>query len=149
LFVRELRQRLVAYHNRLAAVADMRKAAGLGADEQKRKRRRKQIAATEDDGSALEPSEEDGAEEDDSDNNGTPRIVDIGLADAEAKQVKIDWSNGDVCRLLIDDGGEVEKCVMYGAQGQDTPAAREFLQRITRVEKLPATIRRKRRLNLS
>lgn len=144
LFVKELRQRLVAYHNRLGAVADMRKAAGLGGDEKKRKRKRNEDLTNRE--PAQEPSEEDESQEDGIDDSGPPRIVEISLADAEAQQIKIDWSNGDVCRLVIDTGGKVEKCVMYGAQGRDMPAAREFLQRITRVEGLPESIRRKRGL---
>lgn len=143
MFVRELRQRLVAYHNRLGAVADMRRAAGLAADETKGKGRRGEDGRSAEHAPAS--SDEDETPEGGGD-AGTPRITEISLADAEAKQIKIDWSNGDVCRLVIDDGGEIEKCVMYGAQGRDMPAAREFLQRVTRVEKLPGSIRRKRGL---
>lgn len=147
LFVKELRQRLVAYHNRLGAVADMRKAAGLGVDDKKRKRRKKERQASAGDRDpAQESSEDDEGQGVGDDRSGTPRIVEISLADAEAKQIKVDYNNGDVCRLVIDDSGEVEKCVMYGAQGRDMPAARDFLQRITRVERLPDSIRRKRGL---
>ncbi|KAH8907744.1 hypothetical protein BR93DRAFT_563745 [Coniochaeta sp. PMI_546] len=144
LFVKELRQRLVAYHNRLGAVADMRKAAGLGADDKESTEKSKKDAS--DTQQAKESSEGDEGPEDSVEESGPPRILEISLADAEAKQIKIDWSNGDVCRLVVDDGGEIEKCVMYGAQGRDMPAAREFLQRITRVERLPESIRRKRGL---
>jgi central kinetochore subunit Mal2/MCM21 len=143
-FVKELRQRVVAYHNRLGAVADMRKAAGLGADEKKGKRRRKDTEASA--RQEQDSSDEDGDQEEGSEADDPARIVEISLADAEAKQIKIDWSNGDVWRLVISDGGEIEKCAMYGAQGRDMPAAREFLQRITRVERLPESIRRKRGL---
>lgn len=144
LFVRELRQRLVAYHNRLGAVADMRKAAGLRTDEKESKRSGKQNESST--RRTAGSSEEDEGREEGVDDSGPPHIVEVSLADAEAKQIKIDWSNGDVCRLVIGDSGEIEKCVMYGAQGRDMPAAREFLQRITRVERLPESIRRKRGL---
>ncbi|KAJ9160538.1 hypothetical protein NKR19_g3150 [Coniochaeta hoffmannii] len=124
-------------------IADMRRAAGLAADETKGKGRRGEDGRSAEHAPAS--SDEDENPEGGGD-AGTPRITEISLADAEAKQIKIDWSNGDVCRLVIDDGGEIEKCVMYGAQGRDMPAAREFLQRVTRVEKLPGSIRRKRGL---
>lgn len=143
LFVKELRQRLVAYHNRLGAVADMRKAAGLGAGRKKARGGRNDTGTSPE--QAREASDEDDTtREEGSDADGPPRIVEISLADAEAKQIKLDWSNGDVCRLVISDDGELENCVMYGAQGRDMPAAREFLQRITRVEMMPETIRRKK-----
>jgi central kinetochore subunit Mal2/MCM21 len=144
LFVRELRQRLVAYHNRLGAVADMRRAAGLNAEEKKRQRRK--LSGEQGAGRERMSSGKDEGQEEDEGVEGPPRIVEVSLADAEAKQIKIDWSNGDVCRLVMSDGGEIEKCVMYGAQGRDMPAAREFLQRVTRVERLPKSIQRKRGL---
>lgn len=145
LFVKELRQRLVAYHNRLGAVADMRKAAGLGADRKNARGRKEDVATGTE--QARESSDEDESRVESSDVGAPRRIVEISLADAEAKQIKLDWSNGDVCRLVISDSGEVENCVMYGAQGRDMQAAREFLQRVTRVEMLTETIRRQRHLD--
>ncbi|KAB5547157.1 Cenp-O kinetochore centromere component-domain-containing protein [Coniochaeta sp. 2T2.1] len=149
LFVKELRQRLVAYHNRLGAVADMRRAAGLvDADEKrrnKRKRRRTEGESEVPDESAGS-SEEDESEDGDGD-GGAPRIIEFSSKDAEAKQIEVNWSNGDLCRIVLDDDGEIEKCVMFGANGQrDAAAARDFQQRVTRVDRLQDAIRRKQGL---
>jgi len=46
-------------------------------------------------------------------------ITDISPADAEAKQVRIEWEDGRIGRVAIDEKGRVEKCVVIGEEGRD------------------------------
>jgi len=107
LFARALRRELVRYHNRAAVISDLRKAAGLGS--------KKAPDQDQDSGNA---------------------IVDISLADAEAKQVTIEWRDGRAGRLVMNDDGEVVKMVVQGANGQDRETVREFLGGAVRVEEV-------------
>jgi len=111
-FVRTLRRELVRYHNRMAAIADLRKAVGLG-------RQRDGEKAAGDDDKVVR--------------SGT-RIVDISPADAEARQIKVDWADGRTGRLVVDEDGEVVKFVAFGEAGRDRAAERELLAGSTRLE---------------
>jgi central kinetochore subunit Mal2/MCM21 len=54
-------------------------------------------------------------------------ILDISAADAEAKQVRIEWVDGRVGRCVVNDNGDVEKCVVIGEQGRDWEVERRIL----------------------
>ncbi|KAI0390482.1 cenp-O kinetochore centromere component [Xylariaceae sp. FL0594] len=116
LFARALRRELVRYHNRAAVVGHLKKAAGLGSKKE-------------------QDLDRDGDAESDN------QIVDIGLADAEAKQVSIDWRDGRSGRLVMDDDGEVVKMVVQGANGRDRETVREFLGGAVRVEEVTRRLR--------
>jgi central kinetochore subunit Mal2/MCM21 len=119
-FARSLRREVVRYHHRLGVVADLRKAAGLGG--------RKKME--EGDGQGGEEDGEDGRE-------GQPqgiRLVDITPADAEVKQLTIEWADGRTGRLVMGDDGEILKLVVVGENGRDREAGRDFLGGAVRVE---------------
>ncbi|KAI1815627.1 Cenp-O kinetochore centromere component-domain-containing protein [Poronia punctata] len=106
LFARSLRRELVRYHNRAAVIGDLRKAVGLG--------------------SKKAPDDKDTE----------TSIANVSLADAEAKQVTIEWRDGRTGRLVMDDDGEIVKMVVQGDNGQDRETVREFLAGATRVEEV-------------
>ncbi|KAK3693811.1 Cenp-O kinetochore centromere component-domain-containing protein, partial [Podospora appendiculata] len=109
-FARALRREIVRYHHRLGVVADLRKAAGLGGAEKS------------DDG--------DGAGE----KLPGQTLVDITPADAEARQLSIEWADGRTGRLVMGDDGEILKLVALGDEGRDHEAARELLGGALRVD---------------
>ncbi|KAK4453570.1 Cenp-O kinetochore centromere component-domain-containing protein [Podospora aff. communis PSN243] len=103
-FARALRRDVVRYHHRLGVVADLRKAAGLG--------KRGKGGEEEDEG----------------------RLSGITAADAEAKQISIEWADGRAGRLVMGADGEVVRVVALGDNGKDRDAVRELLGGATRVE---------------
>lgn len=46
-------------------------------------------------------------------------IADISAADAEAKQVRIEWMDGRIGRAVVGENGDVLKCVVVGDEGRD------------------------------
>lgn len=119
-FARALRRELVRYHSRMAAVADLRKAAGLG--------RRRRRDGEEDAAAAAAQMRGDGG---DISRHG---LVDISPADAEARQIKVEWADGRNGRLVVDEDGEVVRFVVFGEGGRDRAAERELLGGSTRLE---------------
>jgi len=97
----------------MGVIADLRKAAGLG-------RNSKSQAGDE-------------GEEDDADQ---PRgkLVSITAADAEAKQITIEWADGKTGRLVMGDDGDIVNMVAVGESGRDHDAVRELLGGAGRVE---------------
>ncbi|RYP75109.1 hypothetical protein DL771_002570 [Monosporascus sp. 5C6A] len=110
-FVRALRRELVRYHNRVAVVGDLRRAVGLDGGG-----RRREGAETEMDRSAV--------------------VVDVSAADAEAKQIRIEWADGRSGRLLMNDDGGIVRMVVQGADGRDRETARQFLGGAVRIEEV-------------
>ncbi|ROW10192.1 hypothetical protein VMCG_01877 [Cytospora schulzeri] len=104
-FVRCLRREILRYHNRVAVIADLRRAVGLDG----RKRDARELA-------------------------GRSSLLGISAADAEAKQVRIDWKDGRSGRLVIGDDGDVVKLVVFGEQGRDREMTRELLSGGSRLE---------------
>lgn len=105
-FARALRRELVRYHNRAAVIGDMKKAAGLGSKKTP----------------GQEPSE--------------TAILDISAADAEAKQISLQWRDGRSGRLVMNDDGAVVKMVVQGDNGQDRETVRQFLGGAVRIEEV-------------
>lgn len=96
------------YHNRVAAIAGLREVFGL--DNEK------------------------------SDGKGKGRerlIADISAADAEARQVRIEWTDGRVGRIVVDSSGEIQKCVITGVGGRDRQLERRVVAGKKRMEDLP------------
>lgn len=104
-FARTLRRELVRYHNRVAVIAELRKAVGL-----------------------------DGKRKDAIDLAEKSSILAISAADTEAKQVRIDWKDGLSGRLVIGDDGEVVKLVILGERGRERTLTRELLSGGSRLE---------------
>ncbi|KAI1820079.1 cenp-O kinetochore centromere component [Xylaria intraflava] len=65
-----------------------------------------------------------------------PAIVDISAADAEAKQISMQWRDGRTGRLIMSDDGEIVKMVVQGDQGRDRGTVREFLGTAVRAEEV-------------
>lgn len=63
-------------------------------------------------------------------------IVDISAADAEAKQISLQWRDGRSGRLVMNDDGEIVKMVVQGDNGQDRETVRQFLGGAARVEEV-------------
>lgn len=104
-FARTLRRDIVRYHNRVAVVAELRKAVGL-----------------------------DGKRKDAIDLAEKSSILAISAADTEAKQVRIDWKDGRSGRLVIGDDGDVTKLVVLGESGRERTLTRELLSSGSRLE---------------
>lgn len=104
-FARELRREIIRYHNRVAMVADLRKVLGL-----------------------------DGKRRDAEERAERSPIYAIGAADAESKQIRIDWKDGRSGRLVLGDDGEVSKVVVLGEMGRDREVTRELLSGGNRLE---------------
>ena len=62
------------------------------------------------------------------------RLADISPADAEAKQLTIEWEDGRTGRLAMGDDGEIVKLVVVGENGRDREAGRDLLGAAVRVE---------------
>jgi central kinetochore subunit Mal2/MCM21 len=105
LFARSLRRELVRYHNRVAVIGDLRRAAGLV---------------------SKKPTEKESE----------ITIVDVSAADAEAKQVSMQWRDGRSGRLVMNDDGEIVKMVVQGDNGQDRETVKQFLGGAVRVEEV-------------
>ncbi|KAK4234034.1 hypothetical protein C8A03DRAFT_47545 [Achaetomium macrosporum] len=103
-FARALRREVVRYHHRLGIIADLKKAAGLGRPRS---------------GEGESPERQ---------------LVDISPADAEAKQLTIEWADGRTGRLVMGDDGEILKLVVVGENGRDREAGRDLLGGAVRVE---------------
>ena len=84
---------MVGYHNRVSAIKAMRKSFNLDEVVEERKRRKGKTRAKV--------------------------IADISAADAEAKQVRIEWVDGRIGRAIVGEKGEVLKCVVVGEEGRD------------------------------
>lgn len=110
-FVRSLRREIIRYHNRVAVIADLRKALGL-----------------------------DGKKEDAEDLANKSPILAISAADAEAKQVRIDWKDGRSGRLVVGNDGEVVKLVIFGDRGRERELIRQLLDTGSRLEKLAESL---------
>ena len=54
-------------------------------------------------------------------------IVDIAAVDAEVKQIRIEWVDGRIGRAVVDENGEVLKCVVIGEEGRDYASERRIV----------------------
>ncbi|KAI1490007.1 cenp-O kinetochore centromere component [Biscogniauxia mediterranea] len=63
-------------------------------------------------------------------------IVDISAADAEAKQISVEWSDGRSGRLVMGDDGNIVKMVVQGENGRDRDAVRQLLGGSVRIEEV-------------
>jgi central kinetochore subunit Mal2/MCM21 len=61
-------------------------------------------------------------------------IVEVGIADIEAKQIKFLWADERSGRLVMDDDGKVVKLVVFGKQGRDWDTTKELHGNYDRVE---------------
>lgn len=100
-FARCLRKEIVRHHNRIGAIADVRRDVGLTG------------------------------------NHASERwLVDVSSADPEAKQVRLEWANGRLGRLVMDADGAVKQVVVFGAEGRDRETMRVIKEGCHRIEDL-------------
>ncbi|KAI0437340.1 cenp-O kinetochore centromere component [Xylaria telfairii] len=69
-----------------------------------------------------------------SDHESEAGITDISAADAEAKQISLQWRDGRSGRLVMNEDGEVVNMVVQGGNGQDRETVRQFLGGAARIE---------------
>jgi central kinetochore subunit Mal2/MCM21 len=105
-FTRLLRREVSNYHNRVAAISGLRKATGLSEKVDNKGKGREQV------------------------------FKNISPADAEAKQISIEWVDGRIGRIVMDSRGEIQKCLVTGEDGRDRQAERRILDHSTRIEDL-------------
>jgi central kinetochore subunit Mal2/MCM21 len=98
-FVRALRREIVGYHNRSTVIKALRKTFKLD-EAASGKGKRKDRGRV---------------------------IADVSAADAEAKQVRIEWVDGRIGRVVVGEKGEVLKCVVVGEEGRDFGVERRIL----------------------
>ncbi|KAK8073706.1 hypothetical protein PG994_004605 [Apiospora phragmitis] len=105
-FARALRRELVRYQNRIGIIGDLQKVVGSNNGQ----------AGERDADAAI--------------------IRDISPADAEAKQISVEWSDGKAGRLIIDDDGRIIKMAVQGEHGRDRGAVRDLIGGNMRIEEL-------------
>lgn len=89
-FVREIRHHIVSHHNRVSITKSLRNEFRLGQKASRKGKEKEKV------------------------------IEDISAVDAENKEIRIDWVDGRVGRISVDDKGKVMKCVIMGEAGRDT-----------------------------
>lgn len=103
-FARKLRREITGYHLRITSIKHLRKRFSL---DERLSRKGKENER---------------------------EIADISAADAEAKQVRIEWVDGKIGRCVVGMNGEVLKCVMIGEDGRDHETERRVLGGDKRME---------------
>lgn len=96
-FTRELRREVVGYHNRISTIKSLRKEFKLDEKVSRKGKGREKV------------------------------IEDISAADAEAKQVRIEWVDGRIGRAVVDEKGDVKRCVVIGEDGRDRETERRVV----------------------
>ncbi|EHK42781.1 hypothetical protein TRIATDRAFT_33839, partial [Trichoderma atroviride IMI 206040] len=109
-FVKSLRREIMRYHNRLGVSADLRRSLGAHSNSSSNSNK----TATQ--------------------NNA---IIDVSIADTEAKQIRLTWADERNGRLVMDDDGKVVKFVVFGAaDGRDWETTRQLGDSQGRVEEV-------------
>lgn len=62
------------------------------------------------------------------------RVEDVSAVDAEVKQIRIEWDDGRIGRVVMDSKGEVQDCAIFGDGGRDKAAERRVLGGSRRIE---------------
>lgn len=61
-------------------------------------------------------------------------VIEVGIADIEAKQIKLTWADERSGRLVMDDDGKVVKLVIFGNEGHDWETTKELFAEHQRIE---------------
>lgn len=61
-------------------------------------------------------------------------IVEVGIADIEAKQIRFSWADERSGRVVMDDDGKVLKLVIFGKEGRDWETTKELYGNYERIE---------------
>lgn len=68
-------------------------------------------------------------------------IVDIGIADIEAKHIRLSWADDRNGRINMDDDGKVQKFMVFGPEGRDWESTKELHGENERIEEVAAKLR--------
>jgi central kinetochore subunit Mal2/MCM21 len=107
-FARMLRRYVARYHNRLAGIADLRRATGLS---ERRPDAQKPDAQKSDENAQLFVDSL-GKE-----HVGWSGLTDISTADVEARQIQLEWADGRRGRITLEHGGKITNHRVYKAEG--------------------------------
>lgn len=61
-------------------------------------------------------------------------VVEVGIADVEAKHIQLTWADERSGRLVMDDDGNVRKLLVFGRQGRDWEMTKELFGKYDRME---------------
>ncbi|KAG6092388.1 hypothetical protein E4U30_005484 [Claviceps sp. LM220 group G6] len=61
-------------------------------------------------------------------------LVEVGIADIEAKQINLTWADERTGRLVMDDDGKVIKFVVFGVEGRDWEASGDIFTKDDGIE---------------
>ena len=67
-------------------------------------------------------------------------IVDVGIADIEAKQITLTWADDRSGRIVVDEDGKILKFVVFGSGGRDWNRSNDLLGGSDRVEDIVASL---------
>lgn len=126
-FARALRREITRYHCRIGVIKDLRRAAGL---------EEKEVGEGEDgrgdEGGEGAVARRRGGRERQKRRSGVARgMVDIRAADAEAKQVALEWDDGRTGRLVVDDDGRLVGWAVFGGPAAVTTRTTTVRDRAT------------------
>ncbi|KAK7414456.1 hypothetical protein QQZ08_012535 [Neonectria magnoliae] len=68
-------------------------------------------------------------------------IVEVGIADIEAKQIRFTWADERSGRVVMDDDGKVLKLMVFGKQGRDWETTKELYGNYDRIEDVAKRLR--------
>ncbi|KAF4460690.1 hypothetical protein FALBO_12526 [Fusarium albosuccineum] len=67
-------------------------------------------------------------------------IVEVGIADIQAKQIRFSWADDRSGRVVMDDDGNVLKLMMFGREGRDWETTKELYGKYDRIEDVTKTL---------
>lgn len=67
-------------------------------------------------------------------------IVEVGIADIEAKQIRFSWADERSGRVVMDNDGKVVKLMMFGREGRDWETTKELYGKYERIEDVAKTL---------
>ncbi|KAG8671687.1 hypothetical protein FPOAC2_05042 [Fusarium poae] len=69
-------------------------------------------------------------------------IVEVGIADIEAKQIRFSWADDRSGRVAMDNDGNVIKLMMFGREGRDWETTKELYGKYDRIEDVAKTLQK-------
>lgn len=73
---------------------------------------------------------------------GVNDVVEAGIADVEAKHIKLAWADGRNGRIVMDQDGKVEKFVVFGPEGRDWRITQQLFDARDGVDDIARKLRR-------
>ncbi|POS87917.1 hypothetical protein EPUL_000731 [Erysiphe pulchra] len=88
-FSRALRRSIVAYHNRLSIINNLRTDFGLDGNDRKETIYDEEI------------------------------LLDLSATDSEIRNIRLEWTDGRVGKIVVDEDGEIKKCIVISEGNRD------------------------------